>query len=69
MARKRTFTDQIREAVKASGYTRYRIAQETGIGQDVLCRFVAGDSSLREENMNTLTAFLGLEVVRKGKGR
>lgn len=69
MARKITFTDQIRRFVETSEHTRYRISKETGIGQDTLCRFVAGTSSLRESNMDKLADFLGLEVVRKGKGR
>ncbi len=48
--------------------SRYRISQETGIDPASLCRFVAGQTGLSNENIDRLGEYLGLEIVKqKGK--
>jgi len=62
-------TDQIRRRVETCGQTRYRIAQETGITEGHLSRFVRGQSGLSIEHAETLAKYLGLEIILRRKGR
>lgn len=63
---KRTqFADQIRQAVRESGLTPYRICQDTEIDQAMMSRFLAGRMWLGEATMNRLAEYLGLEVVKR----
>lgn len=65
MARKtKTISDQIRDAMKASPLTRYRISKMTGIDQTALMRFERGEVGLLLDNIDKLAAALGLTVVR-----
>lgn len=59
--RKRTFTDQIRDAVDASDMSRYRICKEIDIAESTMSRFMAG-GWLGKENIDTLAELLRLEV-------
>ena len=60
-------SDQIRQAVDASGLSRYRIAKELGISESTMSRFMAG-SGLRLENLDALADLLELDIkARKGK--
>ena len=61
-------SEQIRQAIDASGYSRYRICKETGIDQAAMSRFMAGTVGLTQENLDRVAAFLGLEL-RKRRGR
>jgi transcriptional regulator with XRE-family HTH domain len=56
-------------AIDASGQSRYRIAQESGIAESVLSRFYRGEMDLTAENIRRLTAYLGLEIVIRPKRR
>jgi len=65
--------DEIREAIDASGKTRYRIAQESGIAESVLSRLMSGERGLSIDALEKLADYLGLEIVmrpkqRRGKG-
>ena len=53
--------------IKTCGKTRYRIAQDTGISEAQLHRFVNG-GSLKAETVGTLLEYFGYEVQKK-KGR
>ncbi len=63
------FSDQIRELVKSSGYTRAEIHRETKIDEATLSRFMNGERGLPMKTLDKLASFLRLEVVRKDKGR
>ena len=65
MTKKRSqlLTDQLRQAIDDSGLTRYRIAQETGIGESTLGQFYNGQRGLSMESLNALGAFLQLKIV------
>lgn len=65
---KRTLTEQIRDAVEASGLTRYAISKATGIDQAVLCRFITHGRSVRSETLDALTDFLGLHLEHDREG-
>lgn len=64
--------EQIRRAILASGQTRYRISQETGVGEPQLCKLMKGQAGLSVESLERLAEYLGLEIVirpkRKRKG-
>lgn len=62
-------SEQLREAIQASGYSRYRLWQETGISQAVLSRFMAGKFNLSMANIDRLAAFFGLRLVQDKRRR
>ena len=64
MKRKRPLiSDQLRQLVLNCGQTRYAICKATGIGQDVLSRFIHGERGLSMEVLDTLGEYLGLRIV------
>lgn len=64
-----TFTDQLRRLVETSGISRYRFAQESGIDETTLCRFVHGQRCLSERNLDKLGEYLRLRIARSRKKR
>ena len=56
-------TEQLRQAILNCGQTRYAICKATGIGQDVLSRFIHGERGLSMEVLDTLGEYLGLRIV------
>lgn len=68
MGKKRTkISDQIRAAIESAEVTRYRIAQETGIDEATLSRFMAKKVGMSVETLDKLGEYLGLEIVKKRK--
>jgi len=74
MSRKsKLITEQIRQAIKDCGITRYRIAQERGISESTLSQFFNGNRGLSMEALDAIGQYLELEVVfrrpptKKGK--
>ena len=65
----KAISEQLREAIQASGYSRYRLWQETGISQAVLSRFMAGKFNLSMANIDRLVDFLGLRLVQDKRWR
>lgn len=63
MAGTTKLTDQIRDAIDASGLTRYYIAQETGIDESALAKFYNGHRGLSMEALNALGEFLQLKIT------
>ena len=61
--------DDIRDAIEASGKTRYRIARESGIAESVLSRLMSGERGLSIDALETLAEYLGLEIVMRPKRR
>ena len=60
-------SDQIRQAVDASGMSRYRISKELGIAESTMSRFMAG-SGLLLDNLDALADLLELDIeARKGE--
>lgn len=67
MGRKRKpVSEQVRQAVRDCGVTRYAIAKATGIDQATLCRFVSGERGLPMKTLDKLGDFLGLEIIAHG---
>ena len=60
-------TEQLQEAIRRSGVTRYAISKATGIGQDHLCHFLKGESSMSLATVDKVLGALELEVVIRPK--
>lgn len=71
MARKRQkrvkLSDQVRNAVEASGMSCYRISKETGLSEPTLSRFMSGERGLTMKALDTLADFLELNLTVGGK--
>lgn len=65
MATARTFSDDLRDAIKRSGKTRYQISAETGVAQSVLSRFVTGKSGLSLASVDAVCECLRLTVTER----
>ncbi len=57
----------IEEAIKASDKSRYRIAQETGIDEGRLSRFMSGETGLSVEAVETLADYLDIEIIIRAR--
>jgi transcriptional regulator with XRE-family HTH domain len=66
MKMKRTkVTDQLRRAIETADKSRYALAQETGIDQATLSRFMHGKGGLSIEGLDLLADAIGLELTPK----
>lgn len=65
--RSKGFSQQLRDAIEASGITRYQICKGTGIDQGNLSRFMNG-GGMSVESIDQLFAFLNLTIVPKRAG-
>ncbi len=69
MARTKSLTDQIRDAVKASKLSHYRLCKETGIDKASMSRFMSRERhGLSIDALNRLAALLKLRIVSDQKG-
>jgi ribosome-binding protein aMBF1 (putative translation factor) len=57
--------DVLRDAVRDSGLSNYRIAKDTGIVDGALLRFMSGETSMRLDKAELLAEYLGLELTKK----
>ena len=64
---KRKFSEEIREAVRASGLSQYRICKESGLDKAALSRFMRGQVGLSVGNLDKLAAVLDLHIVMRGR--
>lgn len=69
MSKKPLLSAVVREAIEASGKTRYQISQDTGIAQSMLSRFVNGERGLSLAALDVLLPYLGIEVKPPQKPR
>jgi len=60
-----TFSAQIRAAIRRSGITRYRLAQESGVDEASLSRFMSG-SGITTTTLDAMAKVLRLSVEMKG---
>lgn len=58
----------LRKEIKKSCKSRYQIFKDTGIGQDVLCRFMQG-SGCNCETIDILLEYFNLEIRPKKKSK
>ncbi len=63
----KSMTDVLKQTLRASGLTVYRVSKDTGIESATIYRFLAGRTSLRLDCADKIAAYLNLELVeRKG---
>jgi transcriptional regulator with XRE-family HTH domain len=66
-------SDQLRQAIDASGMSRYAVCKALGVDQGLMSRFMAGKGGFSVETIDKLGELLGLKLVTtkpaKGKGR
>jgi len=66
-SKKSRLTDPIRQAMRDSGLSYYRISHDTGIVDTSLIRFMNGQTSLRLDKADQLAEYFDLELVTKTK--
>jgi len=64
--RRPLLTDQLRAAIRASGYSQLALARQVGIEQSAISRFLSGERQLSATAMDRLGAFLDLEIITHG---
>lgn len=60
------FSDQIREAIKGCGLSQRRLAQESGIEESSLSRFMRGEQGLTTSTLDAIAGVLRLEIQTQG---
>lgn len=71
MAKTKTFSDEVREAIRNSGLTRYRICKEIGLAESAMSKFFAGEGGLSMEVLDKIAPLIGMHISTdaKRKGR
>ena len=69
MARKATapLSQQLREAIDASGMSRYRICKEIGLPEGTMSHFMAGHCGLALTTVDRLGELLGLRLAAEAR--
>ena len=60
------FSEQLRQAVKASGLSQRKLAKAVGLCPTALSRFVNNERGLRLDVVDVLVDRLGLRLVKGG---
>ncbi len=60
-------SEQLREAIDASGMSRYAICKAVGVDQAVMSRFMSGKGGLAQTTIDGIGELLGLRLVSDGK--
>ena len=61
--KRQSITDELREAIRSSGLSCYRIWQESGVNKAALSRFMSGQRGLLLESVDRIAAVLGLHIT------
>ena len=69
MKKPKRISEQIRQAIDASGLSRYEIAKQTGLEESTLSRFHHKKMGLSLKAIDEIGTFLGLEITSRKKGR
>ena len=62
--RELTMGETLRQAVRDSGQTLYRVAKDSGVPYATLYRFMSGERDIYLETADKLRAYLGLQLAR-----
>ena len=70
MPKRKPLSEQLKAAILNADVTRYRIAQETGLTEAALSRFVNGVAGLSLDSIDKIGEYLSLDITtRKQKPR
>jgi hypothetical protein len=58
-----SFSEQLRAAIRKSGWSGYAIAKETGIPQAQLSRFMNDKGGLQQSNIDKVCELIGAKLV------
>ena len=58
-------SEQLRQAIRDCGESRYALSKRTGIDQSTLTRFMSGERGLRLDVVDALAEALGMELRPK----
>lgn len=61
--RRKTLSEQLLDAIEASGVSNYRLSKETGVSEPALSRFRRGLTVLSMPAAEAIAAYLGLRLV------
>ena len=61
--------ENLRKAIARSKDSRYRIAQDSGVSEGQLSRFLSRERGLSMDNIEKVADALGLEIVVRPKPR
>jgi DNA-binding phage protein len=59
----RSLVDELRDAIRNSGETEYRVAKESGVAQPILNRFLHGERGVSLETAAKVCKYLGLHLA------
>ena len=62
-------SDQLRQAIRDAGVSRYKIAQDTSIYESTLSKFIHGERGLSMDSLDQLGEYLELEITTRRKTR
>ena len=65
----KSMSDMIRREIMLSRKSQYRIAQEAGVAQSQLSRFMSGEVGLTTATLDRLLPVLGLRLVQDRRRR
>jgi transcriptional regulator with XRE-family HTH domain len=57
------FSEQLKAAIKASEFSQYRIAKESGIARSSLSQFMTGKRAMSLANIDAILEVLDLELT------
>jgi transcriptional regulator with XRE-family HTH domain len=60
--------EQLRQLILATGWTQYRLSQESGVDRSQLSRFLRGKRDLSLAVADKVCAVLGINFVQDGTG-
>jgi predicted XRE-type DNA-binding protein len=62
-------SQQLRQAIDASGMSRYRICKEIGLPESTMSHFMAGKCGLQLSTIDRLGELLGLRIAAETKAQ
>lgn len=69
-----SLADTLKEAIRKTGLSGYRVALDAGVPEPVVSRFLRGERGINLDTAGKLADYLGLELrpikqTRKAKGK
>ena len=63
--KKLKLSDQLRDAIRNAGCSRYEICRQTGIDQSVLSKFMSGERGVSLTTVDMLCEFLKVDLTKR----